>query len=67
MGFEPSRNSKIPVLALSQTRFPIPLLFLYISASEFNEHQDGVVIITGLANHPRALVEEFAHTLSWNK
>lgn len=46
--------------ALPQPRIPIPRLFGYISASEFDDYQDGVVVIAGFANHAWALVDEFA-------
>jgi hypothetical protein len=45
---------------LAQSRFPIPLLLVYINASEVDNYQNGVVIILGLADRPKALVDEFS-------
>jgi hypothetical protein len=51
-------------LRLAQSRVPIPFILVYVTLSEIDNYQNGVVIIPGFADRQRALVDEFPEAAS---
>jgi hypothetical protein len=45
---------------LAQSRFPVPLLLVYVTARKIDNDQNSVVIIFGLADRRRTLADGFS-------